>query len=297
MIDRRTDSLIPSMEQQTPRKVDWLFISLILVCVLLFAFLYVRTELKNTRGLSGTVSVTPEVTTKGSMQVKVSNNKTIFKNYEKVMLVLSADSANQRVSGYDAIIFYNPDVVFYSSFTSNLSDFDVVVKDESGKVRITGFKKLLANTPTVFSNSEIGLLTFTAKKLGSSTFAIEYVTHSQKDSNIMTDTKQPKDILATTSGTTISVTDTITVSKSPPVTIPQTSLQLFIRDISIPSGQCADCITTVTLVAQQGEDIKVLTFSSGGIAGIVENKQEAFGYVFLLTNLSSASAQFSYYKK
>jgi len=60
--------------------------------------------------------------------------------------------------------------------------------------------------------------------------------------------------------------------------IKNTDISLTYENSVIPSENCADCISSTIIIAEQGANKKTLNFSCGGFTGECTNKLESFGY-------------------
>lgn len=98
--------------------------------------------------------------------------------------------------------------------------------------------------------------------------------------------------------TSISPTsDSFLLTKQETVRIPDTTVTLFLQELRKPSERCRDCITYARVEVRKDEQTKTLEFKEGGIAGIIQDTQEALGYVFILKDVEENAIILSYKKR
>ncbi len=95
-------------------------------------------------------------------------------------LTVTANSENQDVVGYDILVKYDQNAFAFVGATSLVPSFSVVPVAKDGLVSLTGSKSPSVKTPTVFSNTDIVRLTFTAKKKGTYDFSALSISGNQK---------------------------------------------------------------------------------------------------------------------
>lgn len=117
--------------------------------------------------------------------------------------VAVSGNTSASVVGYDAVVTFDPRLISYVSSSSVLDSFQVVATAETGKVILTGSKKLSESKDVAFANTELATLVFKAKSKGSADFGLEYVSGATNESNIM-DTNS-KDVLSTVAGATVTI--------------------------------------------------------------------------------------------
>ena len=94
--------------------------------------------------------------------------------------------------------------------------------------------------------------------------------------------------------TPIMTDGTITLTKNTPLALDGTSLTLTLTSVSVPSTNCRDCITRASITVTNGSEEKVMTYTSGGIAGRMSKPLTAFGYTFTLKSIDSTSVILTY---
>lgn len=93
------------------------------------------------------------------------------------------------------------------------------------------------------------------------------------------------------------VSDKVTLTKDEEVNLPNTPLTLTLTEVTIPPPRCRDCITGAKVIVRKNSEEKVIEFKSGGIAGIIQDTQEVFGFVFTLKGIEENTITLSYTKQ
>lgn len=97
---------------------------------------------------------------------------------------------------------------------------------------------------------------------------------------------------------TISPTsESLLLTKQETVRLPDTTVTLLLQEVRKPSERCRDCITYAKVDVQAGTEVKTIEFKEGGFAGIIQDTQEAFGYVFTLNSVEENAITLSYKKQ
>ncbi|OGK19331.1 hypothetical protein A3G67_00300 [Candidatus Roizmanbacteria bacterium RIFCSPLOWO2_12_FULL_40_12] len=87
-------------------------------------------------------------------------------------LTVTANSDKKDVVGYDVLLKFDESAWTYNSATSLIPSFTLVPVVRGGLISMTASKSPQVNTPTVFSNTDVVRVTFTAKKKGGATFTV-----------------------------------------------------------------------------------------------------------------------------
>lgn len=154
------------------------------------------------------VTVSPTVSLrKGSLTLTTKNGQIIYGRGETIALILTADSDNRSITGYDAVISYDSTMVRFVKATNLEKDFQTFVKKSEGTINFTGVKKLDASAPSVFAQTPIAEFVFTVQSgaaIGSSVpFNLAFVPGSTQDSNLIDEASA--EILGIARGTTVRV--------------------------------------------------------------------------------------------
>lgn len=237
---------------------------------------------------------TPVIKEKGSLTLKVKNNQTFLSYNNPITLYLYASSNNQPISGYDAIINYNQQIVDFINHKNLQPDFQVFIKKDNHQLIITGIKNLNSTQPTIFDNTSLLELTFQPKTTGSVDFSFEFIPQSKKESNLITE--KTEDILGKAEGIKLYLGEELTLTKNQEKALPDGKLTLKLIEIVLPDEKCRDCITSAKVEVKKDKQIKEIEFKTGGIVGYLINQGEAFGYQFKLENLEKNSIQVVFFK-
>lgn len=187
--------------------------ALIILAFILFVglIIYLRTTLLP--GKSDIVSIseipTPTIMLeKGKMSLKLSQTSPEPLTLGKpVIIAVVAESADEPIVGFDAVVEYDPQTMLFASVESTLPEFQILEQKNVDNVTLIGLKKLSASAPVTLQNSTIAELTFTPKKAGTHTFSLAFTPGSSADSNLMTEETDTKDILGSVAQLTVSVTE------------------------------------------------------------------------------------------
>jgi len=126
---------------------------------------------------------------KGTLTLSVKEPKTFFSVGDTVTLIVTADSDEKPITGYDVVIPFDSMVASYNDSTSLKTEYRIFGNAKDGKAYITGIKQLSVQEPIVFANTQIVEIVFTLLKQGTITFAPEFFAAGDKtDSNLITDT-------------------------------------------------------------------------------------------------------------
>lgn len=73
--------------------------------------------------------------------------------------------------------------------------------------------------------------------------------------------------------------------------IPYTNLTIKLTDIIIPKKGCFDCITSARVEVKNNRELKILEYGSGGFAGTIVDKLDAFEYIFEILEYKEESVK------
>ncbi len=121
---------------------------------------------------TGQQSTVPTVSiiNKGLMLAK--SNTTSAQVGQSIVFTPTFNSEGKDVIGYDILVKYDPEALTYSGATSLLPSFSVVPVVSDGLVSITGYKPPEVKTETVFKDSSVVRIVFTAKTKGKHTISV-----------------------------------------------------------------------------------------------------------------------------
>ncbi|MDO8497040.1 MAG: cohesin domain-containing protein [bacterium] len=237
------------------------------------------------RTSSTTPSQSPSPTVVASLQLESGKEILEVGNTTDVGVVGKSDKS---ITGYDAVIIYDPSQVEFVDASSSSNSFDFYKEQKDGRLILTGIQKLSIATPTLLHDQVVAHVRFKIKKVGTSFLSLEYIPGSKKDSNLI-DT-QSHDVLTSVKGTQIQAGNLLKLQEKEPIV--QDNVEYELQSIILPDLQCRDCITSVTLFAKKGTETIQLDFKTGGIAGIMEVEKEAFSHRIMLKDIQTNLAEF-----
>lgn len=147
-------------------------------------------------------------TVTGSIGLSQKGNQSSYRRNQQVTFFVYADSRSQEVTGYDAVLRYNPEELRFESVKTVIEDIDILetvepVNETNEEVYITGVQSLSRKDPFVFENTALAEVTFTVLSGDEVNVDVVYEPGSRVDSNLLTANNQ--DIISDVVGTTITV--------------------------------------------------------------------------------------------
>lgn len=147
-------------------------------------------------------------TVTGSIGLSQKGNQSSYRRNQQVTFFVYADSRSQEVTGYDAVLRYNPEELRFESVKTVIEDIDILetvepVDDTTEEVYITGVQSLSRKEPFMFENTALAEVTFTVLSGDEVKVDVVYEPGSRIDSNLLTASNQ--DIISDVVGTTITV--------------------------------------------------------------------------------------------
>jgi hypothetical protein len=243
-------------------------------------------QLPITAQISPTVPA-PIIKEKGSLTFKVKNNETVLSQKKPIILYVYADSDNQPITGYDAILKYDSTQVEFVNHKNLQPDLQIFTKKEKDRLIITGVKNLNSNTSTVFTDSSLVELIFQPQKTGQVDFSFDFTYGSKKDSNLITD--KTTEILGKIEGIKLYIGQELTLAKNQPTALSDGKITLKLTELVSPDEKCRDCISSAKVEVKKDGQTKEIEFKSGGIAGYLINQQEAFSYQFKIDSVGQSN--------
>lgn len=196
-------------QQQPPQKSTNKLIYFIPAIIIVFALVFVlvnkqrnttpgstlpeNNQLQNPSAGQGVQPTTSVINEKGTFTLSSKEQKTSYSVGETITIVVTADSNNKPITGYDVVLPYEESVLTYKGNSSLDARYQVFGNVKNGNVYITGVKKLSINEPVVFIATPLVEIHFLTEKAGSVTFAPSIVPQSKSDSNLIDD--QNKEVL------------------------------------------------------------------------------------------------------
>ena len=192
------------------------FVSLIVIVIVLGGIVYVAqkkipAQYQNQgKTLLRHVAETPAPTQSpvtGTMDVAQKTQKATFKRGETVSFIISADSKGDTITGYDAVLRYDPQLLTFSKATSLVEGMDLFQTDEPSEVSgkselvVTAIQSISQKDPFIFSRTPLAEVSFVVKKAGTVPVEMVFAPGHTTDSNLMN--TQTQDILSSVAGITI----------------------------------------------------------------------------------------------
>lgn len=232
----------------------------------------------------------------GILTIKTKDNKTIFAKNNPFVIYIIANSNNQSITGYDAVLNYEEEKVDLIGYKELQSDFHLFLRKSKNQLMFSAVKKITSNNPVSFSDSPLIELTFQPKKSGLINFSFDFSPQNQKDSNLIND--KTEDILGKIEGVKIYIGETITLNKNQPFFLPDKNTSLKLIEITTDNNKlCRDCLSKAKIEIKKNNQKKEIEFKIGGFAGYLVDKQEGFGHYFKLENFNENSVTLTYYEK
>lgn len=213
----------------------------------------------------------------GRIWIKLQDEVFLYKPDDFVRGFIMIDSNNQPINDFNIAFTYDSTSLQLITFENLEPSLQAVIKSEKGKVVLTGTKKSSVNGPLILKETPLVMFSFKASKLGNSYLGLQFSSNKIK-------------------GETIFIGQTITAVKNQTIILPGTNLKLKLQSIEKPSLNCRDCLTLVTLEVEDNGKTEDLVFKSGGIAGVLVNQINAFGYTFKLDSFGENEVNLIYYK-
>ncbi len=286
------------METQ-PRSNNFsLFFFIILLLIFLIPIYYLNVKRPAPGNQPVKTEATPTVSVEaGRMQLQLDANTPSYTLGESIPVYIAANSAGKSIAGFDIVVSFNPELVGYETYNVSLPEFQSTVREQGNTISIVAFKKLSETGERILQDTKLATLTFKPKKPGVARFEIQFSPGSTKDSNLMTDEQGAKDILGTVKGVEVTVASEVTLYLNQPVTLKGSDLTVTLTNAQVPDDRCYDCMTTATLKVVQKNQTKELDFQIGGVAGLLNTTQDAFGYTFNLQDVSKNSVKINYFQR
>ncbi len=192
----------PSMFQPAPNSspsrfeafLNWLkthkkiVITLIAIFFLLVALGYFGSKtIQNLLNKTVPKSTPPDQTQiQTTSSMLITSPKTSYTLAEKIPVSIKASSSESLVTGFDAVIEYDPAFLAISKRNPPpLSDFLYYGQNTDNLIQVSAVRKPDQNTIQSFNDNELFSLEFAPLKAGKTTLKIVYLPNSTSDSNII----------------------------------------------------------------------------------------------------------------
>src|SRR3989344_600828 len=269
-------------------KTIWRYVVLLFIATIAILLVYLVVQLSRRASLvkeSAQNQQTQDQELVGKMGLISATGKNGFSVGETVVVTVTADSASIPVTGYDAVIMYDPAVLRFESAKSLLDTFDFFATPKEGAISLTGGLKISPNNPQQISDSVLANISLTALKNGNANFDFFFHRGETVDSNLLSD--KTKDILGEVSTVQIVVGQSYTLLLNKQVEIGDSTLTLL--ESTIPASTCQDCQSIVNITVEKNGESQVLEFINGGFDGRVERQKKVGDTTYELENSTTTS--------
>lgn len=184
-------------------------ITIAIVGIVVFARNRVR-EARNYARSERLQEVTKSSTvTTGTLGLAPKGSATSYRAGQTVTLFVYADSKEQEITGYDAVLRFDPKKIRFESVKSVLDGMEIYETEDQlengmSELIVTGIQGLGTSKPFVFNNTALVEVTFTVLDAGPISVDLMYEPGSQRESNLITTHNQ--DIVSSVMGTTLNET-------------------------------------------------------------------------------------------
>lgn len=143
----------------------------------------------------------------GQFGMAVTSKKTTYVKGDIVTMTVTADSKGDSITGYDAVLRYDPTVLKLNKVLSMVEGMDLYQTDIPAEVAgfndlvITGIQSISQKDAYVFANTPLVEVSFSVLKAGDASVQMVYSPNHTTDSNLMN--TQTQDILSNVQGVTL----------------------------------------------------------------------------------------------
>lgn len=255
-------------------------VSLSLVLVYLYMQLHALPEVTKS-SLNPIVAVTHP----GSLALETDANAQTFAANKEIAVIVSGNSKDVPVGGYDAVIMYDPMMLEFIDVKNEMENYDFFPTKKAGVVSLTASLKL-TGTPIALTNAILATLRFKTKNEGKAAIHFQYEPNKTTDSNLLSN--KAKDILGTVSNLDIVVGKQLTVSMNRSTEYNGKKISLL--EAEIPQPSCRDCQSLVRIAIEENGKTEVIQYRNGGINGLVEREKSIGKTVYRLEDASQTTA-------
>lgn len=221
----------------------------------------------------------------GSLVLETDSKTTTFAVNKEITLMLSGNSKEVPVGGYDAVITYDPSVLEFLGAKNEMGDFDFFTTQKTDQISLTASLKLTSKA-TPLTDAILATLRFKTKKVGTALLHFQYEPDVTTDSNLLSD--KTKDILGSVDDLSVVVGSPLTINTTKPTEYNGKMITLL--EASIPDPTCRDCQSLVRIAVEQQGKTDVLSYKNGGLVGLVEREKSIGNTVYRLEDASRTTA-------
>ncbi len=143
----------------------------------------------------------------GTFGMVTKDGKTAYRKGDTMTVVVAADSKGDKITGYDAVLRYDPLLMTLDKVTSLVEGMDLyqteTPSEEQGRTDlvVTGIQSVGQQDPFIFSNTALVEVSFVIKQASAAGVQLVFEPGQTTDSNLMN--TQTQDILSSVGNITI----------------------------------------------------------------------------------------------
>lgn len=220
----------------------------------------------------------------GSLKLETDSKAIVFAPNQEIEIILSGDSKEVPVGGYDAVINYDPTILEFVGAKSEMDDFDFFTTQKTNQISLTASLKLTSSAAPL-TDAILATLRFKTKKVGSALLHFQYEPDATTDSNMLSN--KTKDMLGTVGDLTLVIGKKLSLTLNKPTQFEGKTITLV--ELSIPPADCSDCLSLVRVAVEENGKTDMLSYKNGGIEGIVEREKSLGNFIYKLEDVNEAS--------
>ncbi len=221
----------------------------------------------------------------GTLKLETDSRGVAFEANKEIEVILSGDSKEVPVGGYDAVINYDPTMLEFISAKNEMDDFNFFTTQKTNQITFTSSVKL-SRRPSPIADGILATLRFKAKKEGQTMLTFQYEPDATIDSNMLSN--KMKDILGTVGDLKLVIGKKLILTPNKPVVFEGKTITLV--ELSIPAADCSDCLSLVRVAVEENGKTDILSYKNGGIEGLVEREKNIGGSLYRLEDANDAAA-------
>lgn len=235
----------------------------------------------------------------GKMYLASTTDSRSFPINEEFSLDLRIDTNSQEVGGYDAVMFYDSNLLEFIKADNLVPDFELFTNESqvpgetsTKRLTITGIMQLEKQKPFAFNQEPVAHIIFRAKKAGSSTIKFDFTPDETSDSNLVL--INTEEILSEVSHFTIAAGIGHSLKVGQAYTDPSSKISVKVVKIITPEKTCNDCMIDAELeITSASGEKQTAIFSNGGFAGKMNDSKKIFQASIEVSNITAQAIEVS----
>lgn len=235
----------------------------------------------------------------GKMYLASISGSHTFPVNEEFSLDLRIDTNSQEVGGYDAVMFYDSNLLEFVKVENLVPDFELFTNESqvpgetsTTRLTITGIMQLEKQKPFAFNQEPVAHIVFRAKKAGSSTIKFDFTQGETSDSNLVL--INTDEILSEVTNFTIVTGASHILKIGQTYTDSSTKVSAKLVKIITPEKNCNDCMIDAQLeITSASGEKQTSTFSNGGFAGKISDSKNMYKVSIEISNITEQSIDIS----